>query len=108
MTADSGSTVNDQILPDLAPSWPASERIGIMLQNWGEAPRILHHVLIMMVLKHQQARKDPNGKVDNEFYKHRGLVISGLSHSLQDPVEKSGQISLIVILMLLQAEVCGS
>lgn len=79
-----------------------------MLQKWGEAPSILHHVLIMMALKHQQARKGSDGEVDSEFYRHRGLVISELSWSLQKPIEQSGHISLIAILMLLQAEVCYS
>jgi hypothetical protein len=81
------------------------QEIGIALQQFFQAPKVLHHILVVLVGNHKLARSDNNKPVFTDLYTHRGQALQQLHTQLRWFVALGAEQSIGIIAMMTASEI---
>jgi hypothetical protein len=103
--SESVAYCNTILLPELMP-YPFQKDYRTPLDVWLKSPPIIQNVLLLIMYNHRMVSTTARDSAVTEVYQSRGEILRQLAIEVQTPSMPSSMFALVVVLMVLQAEVC--
>ena len=102
---DSIQYYNAEIIPDVVPIYSQSDQPEISLKEWLYLPRLLQHLLIVIVRTTQAMKTSIDTTAKSDLYHYRGLALTELHSSLPSAAKDCYAVVLTFTLLLMMAEI---